>query len=72
MNSYTRLSDVVDQMFPPLREDREKGYISEFNSFEYWRDCIPEIKDSDQLINAQNNEINVKKKTDLMRKQTSK
>ncbi len=72
MIRYTRLSDVVDQMFPPMREDCEKGYISEFNSFEFWRDCIPEVKDSDQLINAQNKEIDIKKKTDLTPKQTSK
>jgi hypothetical protein len=59
-------------MFPPISEDCEKGCISEFNSFEYWRDSIPEIKDNDELINAQNKEINAKKKTDLTRRQTIK
>jgi len=56
-------------MFPPVREDHEKSYDSEFNSFEYWRNSIPEIKDNDELVSAQNKEIKLKK-TDSTRRQT--
>lgn len=61
-------------MFPPINDDTEKDYISEFNSFEYWRNSIPEINDIDDindLISTQNKEIKTKK-IDLTRRQTIK
>lgn len=47
---YTRLSDVVDQMFPPLRSNNDCTYINEYNWFEYWRDSIPPISPDDSLL----------------------
>lgn len=37
-SSYTYLSDVVDQMFPPL-----KSFVSEYGQFTYWRDPIRDL-----------------------------
>lgn len=44
-SSYTRLSDVVDQMFPPRHHDsdQESNFLSEYSGFNYWRDPIPEV-----------------------------
>ncbi|XP_053211842.1 phosphatidate phosphatase LPIN3-like [Panonychus citri] len=42
-SSYTKLSDLVDQMFPPLQssQDNKNGdFLSEYSSFNYWRDPL--------------------------------
>ena len=59
---YTSLSDLVDQMFPPLRcgDQTDKELRSEFNTFEYWRDSLPEIEDTDELLSTLKNSINSK------------
>ena len=39
---YTRLSDVVDQMFPPLEYTaKEADFLSDYSYFNYWKrsDC---------------------------------
>jgi phosphatidate phosphatase LPIN len=51
-SSYTRLSDVVDQMFPPLEFiQTRQDFLSEYSSFNYWRDPI-EIELDDDLITS--------------------
>lgn len=49
-SSYTRLSDVVDQMFPPLEYTSKNDFLSEFSSFNYWREPIPMVSDEDELV----------------------
>lgn len=39
--SYTKLTSVVDHMFPPLEDKKET--FTEYTSFNYWRDVLPEI-----------------------------
>jgi len=53
-SSYTRLSDVVDQMFPPLEYTSAKvDFLPEYSSFNYWRDPIAELnEDEDELVKA--------------------
>ena len=70
---YTSLSDVVDQMFPPIHCDQtDRDLRSEFNTFEYWKEYIPEIDDCDELlISLKNQTINnklVNNKSDSLRK----
>ena len=50
--SYTKLTSVVDHMFPPLEDKKETENLTEYSSFNYWRDILPEI----------NNEIEREKK----------
>lgn len=47
--SYIKLSDLVDQMFPPFKTE-PSGLIApdQFSSFTYWRAPLPSI-DSDEL-----------------------
>ncbi|XP_071440947.1 phosphatidate phosphatase LPIN3 isoform X2 [Hetaerina americana] len=40
-SSYSNMSYIVDQMFPPLPEDNSSS--EDFTNFMYWRDPIPEI-----------------------------
>lgn len=49
-NRYTRLSDVVDQMFPPLEYTSKSDFLSEYSSFNYWREPIPAVDDEDELL----------------------
>jgi phosphatidate phosphatase LPIN len=50
-SSYTRLSDVVDQMFPPLEfTERRMDFLSEYSSFNYWREPIVLLNPDDELI----------------------
>ena len=39
-------------MFPPVRHTLEKSYdyVSEYSSFEYWRDSIPDVPIDDDLL----------------------
>ena len=65
-SSYTRLSDVVDQMFPPRHHDsdQESNFLSEYSGFNYWRDPIPDIVTDDMndpLISALLDTNNVSK-----------
>ncbi|XP_046382999.1 phosphatidate phosphatase LPIN3 isoform X2 [Ischnura elegans] len=40
-SSYSNMSYLVDQMFPPMPEDNSSS--EDFTNFMYWRDPIPEI-----------------------------
>lgn len=53
-DSYTRLSDVVDQMFPPLEYTAKKSdFLSEYSTFNYWKEPIESInEEEDDLIKA--------------------
>ncbi|XP_059480531.1 phosphatidate phosphatase LPIN3 isoform X2 [Neocloeon triangulifer] len=42
--SYSNMSYIVDQMFPPPAES--KSATEDFNSFNFWRDPIPELDPS--------------------------
>lgn len=44
-SSYTNLSDVVDQMFPPL-----KSISNEYSQFIYWRQPIHHLSSDDLLL----------------------
>ena len=51
--SYTKLSDIVDHVFPPLldRQDKTDGKVvsgnfplpDEYSPFTYWREPFPDI-----------------------------
>ena len=49
---YTRLSDVVDQMFPPPETAKEEDFLSEYTSFNYWKKPIHVISDGDELLTS--------------------
>lgn len=50
---YTRLSDVVDQMFPPLEYTaKEADFLSDYSSFNFWRDPMLVITDEDELLKS--------------------
>lgn len=50
---YTRLSDVVDQMFPPLEyAAKEADFLSDYSYFNYWKDPIAMITDEDELLKS--------------------
>lgn len=49
-SSYTNLSDVVDQMFPPL-----KSTSNEYSQFIYWREPIHDLS-SDDIVLLKKNE----------------
>lgn len=38
------MTSVVDHMFPPLDYKEEIEGLTEFTSFNYWRDVLPEIQ----------------------------
>ncbi|OMJ20725.1 Nuclear elongation and deformation protein 1 [Smittium culicis] len=40
-SSYTKMGDLVDLMFPPLKTKIDPH----FNDFEYWRSSLPDIED---------------------------
>jgi len=40
-SSYTKLTSVVDHMFPPLEDKKETECLTEYTSFNYWRDLLP-------------------------------
>lgn len=48
-SSYTNLSDVVDQMFPPL-----KSTSNEYSQFIYWREPIHDLSSDDLLLLKKN------------------
>ncbi|EDO33441.1 predicted protein, partial [Nematostella vectensis] len=49
-SSYLRLSDLVDQMFPPYKKQQDSmrptGLVApdEFSSFTYWRNPLPHVE----------------------------
>lgn len=56
-SSYSSLRDVVDHLFPPLRKNGSDGLLTtdfvnaeEFSSFTFWRDPLPEIIISAELL----------------------
>ncbi|CBQ73864.1 related to SMP2 protein, involved in plasmid maintenance, respiration and cell proliferation [Sporisorium reilianum SRZ2] len=52
-SSYIHMTDLVDQMFPPITAKEEKEPRKpEFNDFNYWRPAIVEIElpDDDELL----------------------
>ena len=42
-SSYSRLSDIVDQIFPPVAVDPE------YSSFNYWRDLNHSVSEDEAL-----------------------
>lgn len=48
-SSYTNLSDVVDQMFPPLNS---KSTSTEYSQFIYWREPIQELSPDDLILTS--------------------
>ncbi|CAG2166047.1 unnamed protein product [Oppiella nova] len=60
-SSYTSLSDLVDQMFPPLHSD-QTDFSSEYSAFEYWRESIPDIDDGDDLLISLQTKVNLSPK----------
>ena len=45
MDSYIKLNDIVDQVFPSVRKSRtveEPRVRSQFSDLNFWRDTIPE------------------------------
>ncbi|KAI1289601.1 Phosphatidate phosphatase LPIN3 [Halotydeus destructor] len=51
-SSYTRLSDVVDQMFPPLGCKKQSEIVPEFTAFNYWKQPIEDVNLDDELISS--------------------
>ncbi|RWS08891.1 phosphatidate phosphatase LPIN1-like protein, partial [Dinothrombium tinctorium] len=53
-SSYTRLSDVVDQMFPPIPRNslKSEDFLSEYSSFNYWRDPIMSLPLDDSITTS--------------------
>ncbi|RWS27072.1 Lipin-3-like protein [Leptotrombidium deliense] len=51
-STYTKLSDVVDQMFPPVPQDLEKteDFRSEYSQFNYWREPMESVSVTDPLL----------------------
>lgn len=55
-SSYTRLSDVVDHIFPPLQRQRTGSLApnfpapEEFSYFTYWRYPLPRLEEADDLL----------------------
>lgn len=49
-SSYTNLSDVVDQMFPPLL----KSTSNEYSQFIYWREPVHDLSSDDLLLLKKN------------------
>lgn len=49
---YNRLSDLVDQMFPPLHrnEGSRSEIMTEYSCFTYWREPILDISDSEEEL----------------------
>lgn len=50
-SSYNNLSDVVDQMFPPLKS---KSTSNEYSQFIYWREPIHDLSPDDLLLLKKN------------------
>lgn len=50
-SSYTNLSDVVDQMFPPLKS---RSTSNEYSHFIYWREPIHDLSSDDLLLLKKN------------------
>lgn len=54
---YCSMTYIVDQLFPPLREDDGEEPAIEYSNFNYWRDPISSVdllvKDS-ELLNLVN------------------
>ncbi|XP_059620146.1 phosphatidate phosphatase LPIN3 [Phlebotomus argentipes] len=40
-STYCRLADIVDQLFPPIKENDFQS--DEYSSFRYWREPLPDI-----------------------------
>uniref|UniRef100_A0A1B0D9G8 Uncharacterized protein n=1 Tax=Phlebotomus papatasi TaxID=29031 RepID=A0A1B0D9G8_PHLPP len=38
---YCRLADIVDQLFPPIKDDDFQS--DEYSTFRYWREPLPDI-----------------------------
>jgi phosphatidate phosphatase PAH1 len=55
-SSYMHMTDLVDQMFPPITERIEKGNVTkpEFNDFNFWRPDLTEfdLPADDELIHT--------------------
>ena len=54
---YIKLSDLVDQMFPPFKTKKMSGLVApdQFSSFTYWRAPLPEITLDDFDDNGDDN-----------------
>ena len=40
-SSYIKLTEIVDQLFPPLA--LQPGEAPQFSNFHYWREPVPEV-----------------------------
>ncbi len=49
-------------MFPPIHSE-QTDYSTEFNTFEYWRESLPEIEESDDLLISLQNKTQINGKT---------
>ena len=72
LNSYTKLSSVVDHMFPPIEDKKESENFGDFNSFNYWRDILPEISNELEKEKKREEEDKLKKLTSTSPKSAAK
>ncbi|GAB0090285.1 Phosphatidate phosphatase [Sergentomyia squamirostris] len=46
-STYCRLADIVDQLFPPIKDDDFQS--DEYSSFRYWREPLPDLNFLDNV-----------------------
>ena len=66
---YTYLSDLGDQIFPPISKEK---LSEDYNSFSYWRDDIIDLPADDALIENLMEEKRLKEKSNTKKSKTKK